>query len=138
MYDFDIDLKAERRSFRAGRQVFSLVLEKCWWQALESVCPGQDSLKGWILEWIEDARAKGVNRQALIRYRIHQLVLDNCPPAAPDPRREALERIEELRSKRLPWRKVADTLNREEVATSAGRWTEESVKSFYYINRQAG
>ena len=76
MYSFDVNLSPQRRSFRTGQQVYSIVLEEAWWQALESVCPGSDALRGWIFEWVEDARAKGVNRQALIRYRIHQLMLE--------------------------------------------------------------
>ena len=134
MYEFDIDLATERRSFRGEGQVYSIVLEKCWWQALESVCGSE--LKSWILEWIEDARDRGCNRQALIRYRIHQLVLDNkTPPPPPNSKQEVLERIEELRKKKVPWRKVAAKLNEEELGIENGEWNSEIVKGFYYINQ---
>lgn len=77
MYDFDIDLTPQKRSFRHSREVYSIVLESCWWQELEAICPNQDTLRGWILEWIQDARDKDCNRHALIRCRIHQLRLEN-------------------------------------------------------------
>lgn len=76
MYDLNIDLTQERRSFRIEGQVFNLALESAWWQNLEAVCPSPDTRKGWISEWIAEARDRGCNRQALIRFRIHQLMLE--------------------------------------------------------------
>ncbi len=77
MYETTIDLTQRRRSFRIDGKVYNLALEVCWWQALESVCPSQESLKGWISEWIAEARDKNSNRQALIRFRIHQLMVEH-------------------------------------------------------------
>ena len=135
MYEFEIDLSQERRSFRAGDKVFSLVLETAWWQALESVCSGPEMLKSWVLEWIEDAKVRGCNRQALIRYRIHQFVLDEKSLVpAPNPKQEIMDRIEELRKKHLPWRKVAAKLNEEDLGNND--WTTEVVKGFYYMNKK--
>jgi predicted DNA-binding ribbon-helix-helix protein len=134
MYELDIDLTPQRRSFWVGQEVYSLVLEQCWWQALEDICPNQETRKGWLLEWIEEARAKGCNRQALIRFRIHQLVLDSQPGPGPDPKQELLERIKDMR-RRLTWRKVALALNDVGLTLGSGAWSEESVKTFYHSDR---
>lgn len=85
--------------------------------------------------WIEDARAKGCNQQALIRFRVHQLVLDSQPEPGPDPKEEFLDRIEDMR-RRVTWRKIALALN-DVGLTLGGAWSEESVKAFYYKNRSA-
>ncbi len=134
MYDTDIDLTPQRRSFRVGQEVYSLALEAAWWQTFQAVCPREEMRRGWLLEWIEDARAKGCNRQALIRFRIHQLVLDSQPEPGPDPKRELLDRIEDMR-RRFTWRRIALALNDVGLTLGGGEWTEESVRTFYYKAR---
>lgn len=135
MYDFDIDITPQKKSVRIGQDVYSLVLERCWWQAFEDACPNQVTRKDWLMEWIQDARDRGCNRQALIRYRIHQLVLDARPEPGPDPGQVLLDRIAAMRKRKVSWRQVAIRLNDETVGR--GQWTEESVRSFYYTNRSA-
>ena len=135
MYDHDIDLTPQRRSFRQGHDVYSVVLELAWWQAFDEVCPNQDTRKGWLLEWLEDATTKGCNRQALIRYRIHQLVLDAQPEPGPDPDQELRKRISAMRKNRVSWRQIALRLNDETMDRDS--WTEEDVKAFYYMDRKA-
>lgn len=137
MYEYDIDTTPQRRSFRVKSTVYSLVLEKCWWETFEAVCPRGETRKTWILEWIEDAKDKGCNRQALIRFRIHQLAMDESEhEQKPNPMQQIMDRIDEFRRKRVPWRVVADRLNEEGLIPTSGEWSEESVKGFYYIQKQ--
>lgn len=89
MYEYDIDTTPTRRSFRIEGQVFSIVLEACWWDTFDAVCPRGETRKTWILEWIQDARDKDCNRQALIRYRIHQLVMQESQDQGQDPDRSS-------------------------------------------------
>jgi len=77
MYEYDIDLTPQRRSYRVKSTVYSLVLGKCLWEEFDRICPRGETRKTWILEWNEDFLDKGVNRQALIMFRIHQLSLEN-------------------------------------------------------------
>lgn len=130
MYEIDVDLTQQRRSFRYGQAVYSIVLESVWWRTLEDVCPSQETRKGWIAEWIEDARVKGCNRQALIRFRIHQMALEDAQDRGPDPRRELLQRIGRLREKRLSWARIATLLSEVELLPG-GEWSGKDVKAFY-------
>mgnify|MGYP006274563775 CR=1 FL=1 len=131
MYDIDIDLTPTRRSFRIEGQVYSLLLERAWWETFDAVCPQGETRKGWIMEWIQDARDRGCNRQALIRYRIHQLSLEDIQDQGPDPRQELLERIGRLREKRYSWTRIANLLSEVELLPG-GEWSGEDVKGFYY------
>lgn len=134
MYEYDIDLTPQRRSFRIEDQVYSIVLESAWWKTFDQVCPWPETRKTWIMEWIQDAKDRGCNRQALMRYRIHQLAMDEAP--GPDPRRELLERIDRLRKKRMPWGRIASLLSEVELLPG-GEWSGEDVKAFYYKQRQS-
>lgn len=133
MYATDIDLTPQRRSFRIEGQVYSIVLEAAWWQALEDICPQSETRKTWIMEWIADAKDKGCNRQALIRYRIHQLALEEGQGQVRDHRQELVARIDRLRKKGMPWVKIANLLTEVELLP-AGEWSGDDVKRFYFAH----
>jgi predicted DNA-binding ribbon-helix-helix protein len=138
MYEFNVDFEHERRSFRQGKRVYSLNLERFWWQELERVTPRPEERRSWVLGWIEDADVLGVNRAALIRARIHQMVVDYGPKTdpGPDPILIRVERIRQLRKKKVPWWGVADTLNNEGLPplSGSGQWSEEGVRAFFKYN----
>lgn len=135
MYEYDIDPTPTRRSFRIDGQVHSFILEKCWWETFNAVCPWPETRKAWILEWIQDARDRGCNRQALMRFRIHQLSIEDIQDQGPDPRQELTDRIGRLRKKRMPWTRIASLLSEVELLPG-GEWTGEDVKAFYHKHRQ--
>lgn len=70
--------KKIRRSFRDGKAVHSISLENCWWEAFDAICP-KDDVKRWVLIWIAEAQDKGIPKGSLIRYRIHEQVLEYAP-----------------------------------------------------------
>jgi hypothetical protein len=136
MYDTDIDTTPTRRSFRIQGQVYSIVLEAEWWMEFDRACPWPETRKTWIMEWIQDAADRGCNRQALIRYRIHQLTLEDIQGQSRDHRRELMEHIDRLRKKRMPWAKIASLLSEVELLP-AGGWSGDDVKAFYYKHKEA-
>jgi len=137
MYEFHVDFEHERRSFRQGKQVISLNLERFWWQELERIISGPEERRAHILGWIEDAKILGLNRAALVRARIHQLTIEYGPQQEPepDPILFRLERIRQLRKKRVPWWDVAEMLNNEGLLPlHGGHWEAETVQAFYRHN----
>ncbi|ACV69783.1 hypothetical protein [Desulfohalobium retbaense] len=136
--EFDLDFGHERRSFRQGSRVYSINLERFWWQELERVTAGAEERRRWVLAWIEDADILKVNRAALVRARIHQLVVEYGYTAEPepDPVLVRVERIRQLRRKGTSWWDVADTLNNEGLPplSGSGQWSAEGARAFYRSN----
>lgn len=116
----DLNATFQGRSFRLEGQVYSIVLEAAWWQTLDDICPQAETRKTWIREWIEDAKVKGCNRQALIRYRIHQIALGERQGQVRDHRQELVARIDRLRKKKMPWTKIANLLSEVEMLPVGG------------------
>jgi len=137
--EFVLDLEIERRFFQQQeKQAIPVSLERFWWQELERVTAGPDERKSWVLGWIEDADIQGVDRVTLVRARIHQLVVEYGPSAEtePDPILVRVERISQLRKKKMTWRDVADALNYEGLLPIFGndKWSSETVRAFFKHN----
>lgn len=126
----DLDLTVQHRSFRDGQRVYNIALEAAWWQKLDKLCSRKQA-RDWILIWIQEAYDKSTNRQALIRLKIHEMVLEDAQEQAQaqDRAQDLVQRIERMRAKRMPWARIASALAECELIPN---WSSEDVRKFYY------